>query len=51
MSQHYITICKECNCVINQCRCPDWNKEKKFDICYVCKIKKDPNATITCVRK
>lgn len=33
---HFIEICKECNDVISQCRCPSTDKEKRFSICEKC---------------
>jgi hypothetical protein len=34
---HFITKCKECDTVINQCRCPSLNKVTKYDTCTNCK--------------
>ncbi len=34
---HFITRCKECDTVINQCRCFDHSKELRYDICDNCK--------------
>lgn len=43
---HYITICKECKCVINQCRCPSKEKTVNYGFCKTCK-EKDKNESIS----
>ena len=39
MHQHHIKKCKECDIIIEQCRCMDKNKIVIFDICPKCIIK------------
>lgn len=39
MAGHYITYCSKCNKVIEQCRCMDCNKEKRYEICSDCALK------------
>jgi hypothetical protein len=34
---HFIRLCKVCGKVICQCRCPDPDKRKEYDVCDDCK--------------
>jgi len=36
MSDHRVKLCKNCNAVIEQCRCPDENKRVEYGICAKC---------------
>ena len=38
-SNHFVKKCKDCNVVINQCRCPDLNKKVIWGFCNKCKKK------------
>jgi len=48
---HYQVLCKECDTVITQCRCPGWGKPKTttYETCQQCKdavfekLKEDEN--------
>ena len=35
---HFIEICKNCGIIINQCRCPSLNKEKRYGLCEPCRV-------------
>lgn len=35
---HFIEVCKICETVISQCRCPSPNKEKRYGLCCNCKV-------------
>lgn len=37
MANHYKVVCRKCNAIITQCRCPDKNKEIRWDVCPSCK--------------
>lgn len=37
MDGHFKLICKECQTVISQCRCPAPDKEIRYSICDTCK--------------
>lgn len=39
MSEHFMTICKFCKKIINQCRCAAPNKKKMYETCDDCKGK------------
>lgn len=43
---HFIEICKVCECVISQCRCPSPDKEKRYGVCNACKAKETPEESI-----
>lgn len=38
---HFKEICKECEVVMNQCRCPSKDKEIRYGICQKCKNSKN----------
>ncbi len=37
MSEHFIEICKKCEEIISQCRCPSKDKIKRYSLCETCK--------------
>ncbi len=37
-NMHFKTICKSCEKLMGQCRCPSENKEIRYDVCDSCKI-------------
>lgn len=36
---HYKVVCKQCETIMSQCRCPDPNKKVYYEICEKCKSK------------
>jgi hypothetical protein len=39
---HFITKCKQCETVINQCRCPSESKTVEWGMCASCKAEPKP---------
>lgn len=39
MGEHIMTLCKMCDIIIDNCRCPSLNKKKVYKVCDACKQK------------
>lgn len=44
--KHFVEVCKFCDSVISQCRCPSSDKEKRLGVCDKCVTKE---AVLTCL--